>query len=245
MERNPVEAVRNNAIGTRVVATVVGQLGLGAFVLVSTDKAVMPATVMGASKALAECAIDAAQSRFPETRYMAVRFGNVLGSSGSVVPIFRRQIAGGGPVTVTDARMTRYFMTIPEAVALVIRAGELGRGGEVFVLDMGEPVKILDLARQMIELSGLEPERDIAIEFIGARPGEKLHEDLYNPFERPQPTAVEKIMIAERDPVDIARVQDIFDEISLLVLEADATGLAEKVGQLIALRVAPPVEAAP
>jgi len=243
MERNPIEAVRNNAIGTRVVATVAGQLGLGAFVLVSTDKAVKPATVMGASKALAECAIDAAQRRFPATRYMAVRFGNVLGSSGSVVPIFRRQIAAGGPVTVTDERMTRYFMTIPEAVALVIRAGELGRGGEVFVLDMGEPVKILDLARQMIELSGLVAERDIAIEFIGARPGEKLHEDLYNPFERPQPTAVEKIMIAARDTMDIARVEAIFDEISLLVLEADAPGLADKVGQLVALRVQAPVGA--
>jgi FlaA1/EpsC-like NDP-sugar epimerase len=243
MERNPVEAVRNNAIGTRVVATVAGQLGLGAFVLVSTDKAVMPATVMGASKALAECAVEVAQRRFPTTRYVSVRFGNVLGSSGSVVPIFRRQIAAGGPVTVTDRRMTRYFMTIPEAVALVIRAGSLGTGGEVFVLDMGEPVKILDLARQMIELSGLEPERDIAIEFIGARPGEKLHEDLYNPFERPQPTAVEKIMLAQRDPIDSARVEAIFDEISLLVLEADAAGLADKVGQLIALRVQAPVGA--
>jgi FlaA1/EpsC-like NDP-sugar epimerase len=243
MELNPVEAIRNNAIGTRVVAKVAGQLALGTFVLVSTDKAVMPATVMGASKALAECAIDAAQRRFPATRYMAVRFGNVLGSSGSVVPIFRRQIAAGGPVTVTDRRMSRYFMTIPEAVALVIRGGELGNGGEVFVLDMGEPVNILDLARQMIELSGLAPERDIAIEFIGARPGEKLHEDLYNPFERPQPTAVEKIMVAQRDPMDIARVEAIFDEISLLVLEADATGLAEKVGQLIALRVQAPVGA--
>jgi FlaA1/EpsC-like NDP-sugar epimerase len=243
MERNSVEAVRNNAIGTRVVATVAGQLGLRAFVLVSTDKAVMPATVMGASKALAECAVEVAQRRFPATRYMSVRFGNVLGSSGSVVPIFRRQIAAGGPVTVTDRRMTRYFMTIPEAVALVIRAGSLGAGGEVFVLDMGEPVKILDLARQMIELSGLEPERDIAIEFIGARPGEKLHEDLYNPFERPQPTAVEKIMLAQRDPIDSTQVEAIFDEISLLVLEADSTGLAEKVGQLIALRVQAPVGA--
>ena len=167
MERNPVEAVRNNAIGTRVVATVAGQLGLDAFVLVSTDKAVMPATVMGASKALAECAIDAAGRHFPGTRYMAVRFGNVLGSSGSVVPIFRRQIAAGGPVTVTDPGMTRYFMTIPEAVALVIRAGALGSGGEVFVLDMGEPVSILDLATKMIELSGLRPQVDIAIETIG------------------------------------------------------------------------------
>jgi FlaA1/EpsC-like NDP-sugar epimerase len=243
MERNPVEAVRNNAIGTRVVATVAGQLSLDAFVLVSTDKAVMPATVMGASKALAECAIDAAQRRFPATRYMAVRFGNVLGSSGSVVPIFRRQIEAGGPVTVTDPEMTRYFMTIPEAVALVIRAGSLGEGGEVFVLDMGEPVSIMDLATKMIELSGLEPGRDIAIQVIGKRPGEKLHEDLFNPFEHARPTAAEKIWLAARDPMDIERVEAIFDEISLLVLEADAVGLAEKVAQLTELRVHAPVPA--
>jgi FlaA1/EpsC-like NDP-sugar epimerase len=236
MELNPVEAIRNNAIGTRVVAKVAGELGLGAFVLVSTDKAVMPATVMGASKALAECAIDAAQRRFPATRFMAVRFGNVLGSSGSVVPIFRRQIASGGPVTVTDPQMTRYFMTIPEAVALVIRAGLLGTGGEVFVLDMGEPVSIMELARKMIELSGLEPDRDIAIEVIGARPGEKLHEELFNPFERPLATEAEKIWLAERDPMDTERVEAIFDEILLLVLEGDATGLAEKVAQLTELR---------
>jgi FlaA1/EpsC-like NDP-sugar epimerase len=243
MERNPVEAVRNNAIGTRVVATVAGQLSLDAFVLVSTDKAVLPATVMGASKALAECAIDAAQRRFPATRYMAVRFGNVLGSSGSVVPIFRRQIEAGGPVTVTDPEMTRYFMTIPEAVALVIRAGSLGEGGEVFVLDMGEPVSIMDLATKMIELSGLEPGRDIAIQVIGKRPGEKLHEDLFNPFEHARPTAAEKILLADRDPMDIERVEAIFDEISLLVLEADAVGLAEKVAQLTELRVHAPVPA--
>jgi FlaA1/EpsC-like NDP-sugar epimerase len=243
MERNPVEAIRNNAIGTRVVATVAGQLGLEAFVLVSTDKAVRPATVMGASKALAECAIDATQRRFPATRYMAVRFGNVLGSSGSVVPIFRRQIEAGGPVTVTDPQMTRYFMTIPEAVALVIRAGSLGTGGEVFVLDMGEPVSIMELATKMIELSGLELGRDIEIQVIGARAGEKLHEELFNPFEHPQPTAAEKIWLAERDPMDIERVEAIFDEISLLVLEADAVGLAEKVAQLTELRVHAPVPA--
>ena len=243
MERNPVEAIRNNAIGTRVVATVAGQLGIDAFVLVSTDKAVMPATVMGASKALAECAIDAAQRRFPATRYMAVRFGNVLGSSGSVVPIFRRQIEAGGPVTVTDSGMTRYFMTIPEAVALVIRAGTLGSGGEVFVLDMGEPVSILELATKMIELSGLKPGVDIAIEMIGRRPGEKLEEDLFNPYERPEPTEAEKILLARREPMDIERVEAIFDEISLLVLEADAVGLAEKVAQLTELRVQAPVVA--
>ncbi|MGA2469589.1 MAG: nucleoside-diphosphate sugar epimerase/dehydratase [Solirubrobacteraceae bacterium] len=239
MEQNPVEAIRNNSIGTRVVATVAGQLGVDAFVLISTDKAVSPATVMGASKALAECAVEAAQRRFPATRFMAVRFGNVLGSSGSVVPIFRRQIAAGGPVTVTDANMTRYFMTIPEAVQLVIRSGSLGKGGETFVLDMGEPVSIMALARQMIELSGLEPERDIAIDLIGARPGEKLHEDLFNPFERPQLTAADKILIAQRDPMEIERVEAAFDEISLLVLESDATGLAEKVAQLTAMRVQP------
>ncbi|HEY7966150.1 MAG TPA: nucleoside-diphosphate sugar epimerase/dehydratase [Solirubrobacteraceae bacterium] len=243
MESNPVEAIRNNAIGTRVVAKVAGELGLGAFVLVSTDKAVMPATVMGASKALAECAIDAAQRRFPATRYMAVRFGNVLGSSGSVVPIFRRQIAAGGPVTVTHPEMTRYFMTIPEAVALVIRAGEMGEGGEMFVLDMGEPVSIMELARNMIELSGLEPGRDIPIEVIGPRPGEKLHEELFNPFEHPTPTASEKIWLARRDAMDIERVEAIFDEILLLVLEGDATGLAEKVAQLTELRVEAPVVA--
>ena len=240
MESNPVEAIRNNAIGTRVVATVAGQLGLEAFVLVSTDKAVMPATVMGASKALAECAIDAAQRRFPATRFMTVRFGNVLGSSGSVVPIFRRQIAAGGPVTVTDPEMTRYFMTISEAVALVIRSGSLGRGGETFVLDMGEPVSILELARKMIELSGLEPDRDIAIELIGSRPGEKLQEELFNPYEQAQPTAADKIWLAERDPMDTERVEAIFDEILLLVLEGDATGLAEKVSQLTELRASAP-----
>src|SRR5205823_1385572 len=144
------------------------------FVLVSTDKAVKPATVMGASKALAEWAVEAAAARYPRTRYATVRFGNVLASSGSVVPIFRRQIAAGGPVTVTDSRMKRYFMTIPEAVQLIIRAGSLSaRSGEVFVLEMGEPVAIIELARTMIRLSGLEPERDIAIEIVGARPGEK------------------------------------------------------------------------
>jgi len=241
MERNQVEAIRNNAIGTRVVATVAGQLGLELFVLVSTDKAVMPATVMGASKALAECAVDAAQRRFPTTRYMTVRFGNVLGSSGSVVPIFRRQIEAGGPVTVTDRAMTRYFMTIPEAVALVIRAGSLGTGGEVFVLDMGEPVSILDLATKMIQLSGLRPGVDIGIEIIGRRPGEKLEEELFNPYEQAQPTAAEKIWLARREPMDTERVEAIFDEISLLVLEADAAGLAEKVTQLTELRVNAPV----
>jgi FlaA1/EpsC-like NDP-sugar epimerase len=234
MEANPVEAVRNNAIATRVVARIAGQAGVKALVLVSTDKAVAPATVMGASKALAEFALQAEQSRFPATRFSAVRFGNVLGSSGSVVPIFRRQIALGGPVTVTDPRMTRYFMTIPEAVQLIIRSGSLGEGGETYVLDMGEPVKIVDLARAMIELSGLDPDHDIDIEFVGRRPGEKLHEELLHPDERAQPTPADKIVRAEREPLAPEAIDAMFDQIGLLVLEGDAAALAAKVAELSA-----------
>jgi FlaA1/EpsC-like NDP-sugar epimerase len=242
MEQNPVEAVRNNAIATRLMARIAGQAHVKSFLLVSTDKAVAPATVMGASKALAEFALEAEQERFPKTSYCAVRFGNVLGSSGSVVPIFRRQIALGGPVTVTDERMTRYFMTIPEAVQLIIRAGGMWKahaaepaGGEVYVLEMGEPVRILDLARTMIELSGLDPERDITIEIVGRRPGEKLHEELFNTYERPQPTSAEKILRAERERRAPQAVDDMFDQIGLLVLEGDAAGLAAKVAELSAV----------
>ena len=240
MEQNPVEAVRNNALATRLVARIAGEAGVRTFVLVSTDKAVKPATVMGASKALAEWAVEAAATRHPGTRYATVRFGNVLGSSGSVVPIFRRQIAAGGPVTITDPRMQRWFMTIPEAVQLIIRSGSLSdRSGDVFVLEMGEPVKIVDLARDMIRLSGLEPEQDIAIEVIGPRPGEKFHEELFNPYERPQPTPAEKILRAERARLDQAWVEGTFGEINLLVLEGDAAGLAAKVAELAAMRTAP------
>jgi FlaA1/EpsC-like NDP-sugar epimerase len=238
MEVNPVEAIRNNALATRVVARIAAETQVGTFVLVSTDKAVKPATVMGASKALAEWAVEAAAQRYSATRFATVRFGNVLGSSGSVVPIFRRQIAAGGPVTVTDARMKRYFMTIPEAVQLIIRAGSLSEhSGEVFVLEMGEPVPIIDLARTMIRLSGLEPDRDIAIEIVGARPGEKLHEDLFNPFERLQPTPAQKILRAGREPIDPMWVEQIFGEINLLVLEGDAAALAQHVAKLSSSRV--------
>jgi FlaA1/EpsC-like NDP-sugar epimerase len=258
MEANPVEAVRNNAIATRVVAHVAGELGARRFVLVSTDKAVAPATVMGASKALAEFALDSATVRFAGTRYVAVRFGNVLGSSGSVVPIFKRQIERGGPITVTDERMTRYFMTIPEAVQLIIRSGSLastpapvsstdgdagaaGAGGaKVFVLEMGEPVRIVELARAMIELSGLDPERDIDVEIVGRRPGEKLHEELFNAYEQPRSTSAEKILLAEREPLAVAAVEAMFAEIGLLVLEGDAAGLAAKVSELSAAQLEHP-----
>jgi FlaA1/EpsC-like NDP-sugar epimerase len=239
MEDNPVEAVRNNALATRLMAQVAGESGAHAFVLVSTDKAVSPATVMGASKALAEWAVEAAGARWPATRFCTVRFGNVLGSSGSVVPIFRRQIAKGGPVTVTHAEMTRYFMTIPEAVQLIIRAGSLAGGGEIFVLEMGEPVRILDLARDMIRFSGLEPDRDIAIEIIGQRQGEKLHEELFNPYERTHPTAAQKILRADGPPLDPQWEKETFDHINFLVLDGDAAALAARVAELAAARIGP------
>ena len=246
MEANPVEAIRNNALATRLVARIAGELGVGTFVLVSTDKAVKPATVMGASKALAEWAVEAEAAKHPGTRYATVRFGNVLGSSGSVVPIFRRQIAAGGPVTVTDERMTRYFMTIPEAVQLIIRAGSLGEpSGEIFVLEMGEPVRIIELAETMIRLSGLEPERDIAIDIVGARPGEKFHEELFDTHEHPQPTPAQRIQRASHDRLDPAWVERTFAEINLLVLEGDAAALAKTVSELSGARVTLPRAMAP
>jgi FlaA1/EpsC-like NDP-sugar epimerase len=236
MEENPVEAVRNNAVATRIVAAAAGEAGVERFLLVSTDKAVSPATVMGASKALAEWAVEAAQNRWRQTRYASVRFGNVLGSSGSVVPIFRRQIQQGGPVTVTDPKMTRYFMTIPEAVQLIIRSGELATGGEVFVLEMGDPVKIVDLARNMIRIAGYEPEVDIAIETVGRRTGEKLHEELFNPGERPQPTPAEKIVCAVQPPLDPEWVESAFARVEELVYSGDAAALAMAVTELSAER---------
>jgi FlaA1/EpsC-like NDP-sugar epimerase len=238
MEENPIEAVRNNAVATRIVAAAAGEAGSKRFVLVSTDKAVSPETVMGASKALAEWAIEAAQHRFPETRYSTVRFGNVLGSSGSVVPIFRRQIAAGGPVTVTDERMTRYFMTIPEAVQLIIRSGALADGGEIFVLEMGDPVRIVDLAHNMIRLSGQEPGREIAIEVVGRRPGEKIHEELFNPDERPRATHAEKIMVALRQQLDPEWVESAFVRVEDRVYSDDPESVTKVVQELAAERSA-------
>jgi FlaA1/EpsC-like NDP-sugar epimerase len=236
MEANPLEAVRNNAIATRVTAETAAASKVERFVLISTDKAVNPQTVMGASKAMAEWIVQAAGEKYPETRFASVRFGNVLASSGSVVPIFRSQIERGGPVTVTHPEMTRYFMTIPEAVQLVIRAGDIGTGkGEVFVLDMGEPVKIVDLAHNMIRLAGYEPEADIAVEFTQPRAGEKLHEVLFSDDEEVQATAARRINRAvRRTPRDSDWTESTLNSLEHLVMAGDEANLAERVVEMIA-----------
>jgi FlaA1/EpsC-like NDP-sugar epimerase len=239
MEANPLEAVRNNAIATRVTAGTAAVAGAERFVLISTDKAVNPRTVMGASKAMAEWIVEADGHHHHDTRFTIVRFGNVLASSGSVVPIFRSQIEKGGPVTVTHPEMTRYFMTIPEAVQLVIQSGDLGaRSGDVFVLEMGEPVRILDLAHNMIQLAGYEPDEDVAIEFVGPRPGEKIHEELFNVDEHAQPTSAERIVRAVRaHPLDPVWVERSIERLEALVAGGDEAGLADRVVEVVTERI--------
>jgi FlaA1/EpsC-like NDP-sugar epimerase len=199
MEDNPREALRVNALGTLTIGELAGEFHAERMVLISTDKAVNPSSVMGASKRVAELLLGETQKRFPETIYMAVRFGNVLGSRGSVVPKFEEQIAGGGPVTVTDPAMKRYFMLIPEAVSLVIQAGAIGQGGELFVLDMGDPISIAEMAEILIRLHGYEPGRDVAIVYTGMRPGEKLFEELFYDPNTVHPTAHPKVFASTLD----------------------------------------------
>jgi FlaA1/EpsC-like NDP-sugar epimerase len=218
MEANPLESVRNNVLATKVLAQVAVEFGAKRFVLISTDKALNAQAVYGQSKALCEWIVEAYGARDDvSTRFVAVRFGNVLDSSGSVIRIFKKQIAKGGPVTVTNPEMTRYFMTTPEAVSLVIQAGSIGGRGEIFVLDMGEPVKIIDLAYNMIRLSGKEPEREIPIEFIGARAGEKLHEELWGENEVVTETGHPKIHRARRAPIDGVWLEEELGALEALV----------------------------
>ncbi len=218
MQHNPAEAFDNNSFATMALVENAIRFGTGRLVFISTDKAVEPETIMGLSKALAERIVETMAREAADTRLMAVRFGNVLGSSGSVVPLFKRQIAAGGPVTVTDERMTRFFMTIPEAVRLVIQTGAMGNGGEIFVLDMGDPMLIVDLAREMIRLSGLEVGRDIEIVFTGNRGNEKLDEKLFNEGEQVVGTTHPKIAMAVRRPLprallrqELARIREALD----------------------------------
>jgi FlaA1/EpsC-like NDP-sugar epimerase len=232
MEANPLESVRDNALATKVVADAAVAHGVHRFVLVSTDKAVNPKTVMGQSKAVCEWVVEAYGAREDvATRFVAVRFGNVLGSSGSVIPTFRRQIEKGGPVTVTHPEMTRFFMTIPEAASLVIQSGSIGGEGHVFVLDMGDPVKIVELAEQMIRLSGKDP-GEIGIEFVGARAGEKLHEELWGEGERVVETAHPKIRRVSGPVVDAVWLDEELGELERLV-EAGET--LEAVSRLAAM----------
>jgi FlaA1/EpsC-like NDP-sugar epimerase len=234
MEANPLESVRNNVLATKVVADIAVEFEAKRFVLVSTDKALNPKAVYGQCKALCEWIVEAYGSREDvPTRFVAVRFGNVLGSAGSVITIFKRQIEQGGPVTITHPEMTRYFMTTPEAVSLVVQAGAIGGGGEIFVLDMGEPVPILDLARDMIRLSGKEPEREIPIDFIGVRAGEKLHEQLWGADEEVAETGHPKISCARRVPVDALWLEDELIALDRLVRDGETLEAVSRLSMMV------------
>ena len=232
MEANPGEAIKNNVLGTRLLGELAGEHGVEAFVMISTDKAVRPTSVMGATKRVAELAIQDLAGRYT-TRFVAVRFGNVIGSAGSVVPIFREQIRRGGPVTVTHPEMRRYFMTIPEAAQLVLQAGAMGEGGEIFILDMGEPMRILDLAEEMITLTGLRPYVDMDIVFTGLRPGEKLFEELELSGEQIAKTRHPKIFIGRLNaypPEEVARALRFLEE---LARDGDGTAVRKFLNSLL------------
>ena len=231
MERNCFQAVTNNIFGTYNVARMAEECGVEDFVMISSDKAVNPTNIMGTTKRLAEMVILGLQGN--STRYVSVRFGNVLGSNGSVVPLFERQIAARKPVTVTHPEVRRYFMTIPEAVQLVLQASTMGKGGEIFVLEMGEPVKIVDLARDLIRLSGLEPGRDIPIIFTGLRPGEKLFEELRFDAEGLKPTAHEKIHVFDGGRVDPKQVNTWLEELAGIVAAKNVHRLVAKLQEIV------------
>jgi O-antigen biosynthesis protein WbqV len=244
VEANPVEGVLTNAIGTRNTAEACRKAGVAAMVLISTDKAINPSSVMGATKRLAEIycqALDIAGRRrgAQGTRFITVRFGNVLGSTGSVVPLFHRQLAAGGPLTVTHPDMTRYFMTVREAVELVLQASALGaespatEAGKIYVLDMGEPVKIIDLARQMIRLAGLRPDKDIQISITGPRPGEKLREEVFHEAEPLLPTSHPGLRLASPRTVNLELLSRNFDELAALTEQRRQAELMALVHRLV------------
>jgi FlaA1/EpsC-like NDP-sugar epimerase len=216
MEQFPWQAVQTNVFGTLQLVKLAVRFKAEKFVFISSDKAVNPTSVMGATKRLAEIIVQSYSSTRNSTRFVVTRFGNVLGSNGSVVPLFKKQIQNGGPVTVTHPEMTRYFMTIAEACQLVLEASVMAEGGEVFVFDMGEPVKIVDLARNMIRLAGYTPDVDMQIQFIGERPGEKLYEDLFSESEEMKETHHEKIMISKEVVHDMAEAENIISKLQAL-----------------------------
>ena len=234
MENNPYEAIKTNVIGTRILAELASENGVEKFVMVSTDKAVNPTNVMGATKRLAEMYTQSMnQLEGVKTKFIATRFGNVLGSNGSVIPLFKKQIERGGPVTVTHPEITRYFMTIPEACELVLEAATMGQGGEVFVFDMGESVKIIDLAKKMITLSGLRVDKDIEIRYTGLRPGEKLYEELLNNDENTLPTHHPKILIAEVNTPSYALMEVATNELNQLLSSGDNNSIVAKIKEMI------------
>ena len=234
MENNPYEAIKTNVIGTRILAELASEVGVDKFVMVSTDKAVNPTNVMGATKRLAEMYTQSMnQIEGVKTKFIATRFGNVLGSNGSVIPLFKKQIERGGPVTVTHPEITRYFMTIPEACELVLEAATMGQGGEVFVFDMGESVKIIDLAKKMITLSGLRVDKDIEIRYTGLRPGEKLYEELLNNDENTLPTHHPKILIAEVNTPSYAYMEVATNDLNHLLSSGNNNSIVAKIKEII------------
>jgi FlaA1/EpsC-like NDP-sugar epimerase len=231
MEENPVEAIVNNVFGTKTIAHLSSEFKVEKFVMISTDKAVNPTNIMGASKRIAELYVQWLNKQ-SETKFITTRFGNVLGSNGSVIPLFQRQIESGGPVTVTDERITRFFMTIPEACQLVLEAGTMGNGGEIYVFDMGESVKIIDLAKNMISLNGLELGKDIQLKVTGLRPGEKLYEELLADEENTLPTHHAKILIAKTRDCDEKQFELLKELIALIPLQNNDS-LVRKMKQLV------------
>jgi len=234
MEENPHEAIRVNVGGTRILTNLAMKYNVGKFVMISTDKAVRPSSVMGATKRLAEMiTLNNNSCNVSRTCMIAVRFGNVVGSVGSVAPLFKRQIESGGPVTVTHPDVTRYFMTIREASQLILQAASMGQGGEIFILDMGTPVKIADMAQDLIRLSGFEPDVDIKIEYIGLRPGEKLYEELITDDENALPTPHPKIMMLKGGACDINLLNGQIQELARLAGAQDAARIKSKLQEMV------------